>query len=91
MRSLPDLVQDYPSVKLNGFLGLMDPGYDVQRDHKTIIREMGAASVVLLKNQDDILPIRSHRVKEIAIVGSDAGNNLLYVLRIFFYDLSSLT
>lgn len=34
---------------------------------------MGAASNVLLKNDDEILPLDLDRLKSIAIIGSDAG------------------
>lgn len=48
---------------------------DVQGDHKREIRQMGAASTVLLKNEDNILPLSSSQTKRLAILGSDAGPN----------------
>lgn len=38
---------------------------------------MGAASTVLLKNEDNILPLRTTGIKRLAIIGSDAGPNPL--------------
>jgi beta-glucosidase len=37
---------------------------------------MGAASTVLLKNKDNILPLREPSIKKIAVIGSDAGPNI---------------
>lgn len=56
---------------------------DVQSDHKTGIREMGAASTVLLKNEANILPINPAKVKKIAVIGSDAGKNPMYAKHCF--------
>jgi len=44
---------------------------NVQGDHATLIREIGAASTVLLKNVGGILPL--NKPKTIAIVGNGAG------------------
>lgn len=46
---------------------------DVQGNHKIDIRKMGAASVVLLKNADNVLPLNGKRIKKLAVIGSDAG------------------
>ncbi|KAI0424068.1 glycosyl hydrolase family 3 N terminal domain-containing protein [Xylaria sp. FL1042] len=46
---------------------------DVQGDHAELIREMGAKSVVLLKNTDKALPLR--KPVSIAIIGEDAQDN----------------
>jgi beta-glucosidase len=46
---------------------------DVQGTHAELIREIGAASVVLLKNENHILPFQG--VKTMAIIGDDAGPN----------------
>ncbi|KAF7966462.1 hypothetical protein HWV62_38330, partial [Athelia sp. TMB] len=48
---------------------------NVQGNHSVLIREIGAASTVLLKNQNSALPIDFTKVKNLAIVGSDAGPN----------------
>lgn len=45
----------------------------MQGDHKKLIREMGAASNVLLKNSG-VLPLDTKKVKSIALVGSDIKN-----------------
>ncbi|KDQ19728.1 glycoside hydrolase family 3 protein [Botryobasidium botryosum FD-172 SS1] len=44
---------------------------DVQGDHAKLIRQIGAASTVLLKNVGGALPLNKPR--SIAIIGSDAG------------------
>lgn len=56
--------KNYPKVNLNA---------SVQADHKTLIREIGAASTVLLKNTNKTLPLESPST--IAVIGSDAGSN----------------
>ncbi len=59
--------QGYPALNLvNGHV-------NVQDDHKTLIRKIGAASTVLLKNVRGQLPLGN--LKTIALVGSDAGPN----------------
>ena len=44
---------------------------DVQEDHHKLVREMGAASTVLLKNINNALPLNKPR--SIFLAGSDAG------------------
>lgn len=44
---------------------------DVQDDHYKIVREIGAASAVLLKNERGALPLNKPR--SLVLVGSDAG------------------
>jgi len=44
---------------------------DVQHDHHKIVRAMGSASVVLLKNERRALPLR--RPRSLVIIGNDAG------------------
>ncbi|KAI0080033.1 beta-glucosidase [Panus rudis PR-1116 ss-1] len=64
----------YPEVSFNAFHPT-DPAtnqhIDVQDDHWTSSRQIGAASAVLLKNVDNALPLKKPR--SIAIVGNDAG------------------
>ncbi|KAG0141967.1 hypothetical protein CROQUDRAFT_663111 [Cronartium quercuum f. sp. fusiforme G11] len=49
---------------------------NVQAEHYKLIREIGAASTVLLKNVRQSLPLPSpDKLKSIAILGSSAGNN----------------
>lgn len=45
----------------------------MQADHKKLVREMGAASNVLLKNSG-VLPLDTKKVKSVALVGSDIKN-----------------
>ncbi|CZR50174.1 related to beta-glucosidase 1 precursor [Phialocephala subalpina] len=45
---------------------------DVRQDHKKLIREMGAAGVVLLKNTNGTLPLRSQT--NIGVFGNSAGD-----------------
>ena len=42
-------------------------------EHHALARKMAAESVVLLKNEGDLLPIEPSRVKRIAVVGEGAG------------------
>ena len=45
---------------------------DVRDNHAALIRTLGSAGIVLLKNEDDILPL--HRPKVISIFGNSAGD-----------------
>ena len=71
------LHQDSPSyahVSFNAFLPLdeaTNEHIDVQDDHYKLVREMGAASVVLLKNVNSTLPLKKPR--SLFMAGSDAG------------------
>lgn len=53
---------------------------DVRGDHKKLIRELGAAGIVLLKNVNNALPLKAP--KNIGVFGNDAGDltNGLYSL-----------
>lgn len=53
----------------------MGADVNVQGNHKKNIRELGQASVVILRNEKDILPLKEDALKKIAIIGSDAGPN----------------
>ncbi|KAF9024285.1 glycoside hydrolase family 3 protein [Hymenopellis radicata] len=46
-------------------------GNDVQEDHYKLVREMGAASTVLLKNTNNVLPL--NKPQKLVLLGSDAG------------------
>jgi beta-glucosidase-like glycosyl hydrolase len=66
--------ESYPAVNFNAF----DPDDDatnehveVEDDHHILVREMGAASIVLLKNTGGALPLK--RPRNIVLIGSDAG------------------
>ncbi|KAJ7138341.1 beta-glucosidase [Mycena epipterygia] len=48
---------------------------NVQSDHYKLIREIGAASTILLKNTNGTLPLKVQNIKRIGIFGSDAGPN----------------
>ncbi|KAF8575983.1 glycoside hydrolase family 3 protein [Ramaria rubella] len=48
---------------------------NVQGDHYKLIREIGAAGTILLKNTNGALPLNIKNIKRIAIFGSDAGPN----------------
>ncbi|KAF8649775.1 hypothetical protein AX16_005541 [Volvariella volvacea WC 439] len=65
--------QDFPPVNFHAW-NLNDPfnkHVNVQGNHKELIREIGKASTVLLKNQNNVLPLRAPRT--LAIIGSHAG------------------
>ncbi|KAJ6468264.1 glycoside hydrolase superfamily [Mycena sanguinolenta] len=73
---------DYPDVNfsqlteatfLNG--ELVNEHVNVQGDHYKLIREIGAASTILLKNTDGALPLQVKNLKRVGIFGSDAGPN----------------
>ncbi|KZV87575.1 beta glucosidase precursor [Exidia glandulosa HHB12029] len=51
---------------------LVNEHVNVQGNHKAVIREIGAASVVLLKNKGG-LPLSTKKAGRIGIFGSDAG------------------
>jgi beta-glucosidase-like glycosyl hydrolase len=44
---------------------------DVQDNHYKLVREMGAASTVLLKNKNNVLPLKKPR--SLVLIGTDAG------------------
>nr|AFK65507.1 beta glucosidase [Glaciozyma antarctica] len=72
--------KDFPAVNfhqltqdtyLNG--ELVNEHVNVQRDHRKLIREMGAASTVLLKNERKTLPLDAASFARWGFFGSDAG------------------
>ncbi|KAI9316649.1 beta-glucosidase [Dichotomocladium elegans] len=65
--------KNFPETTLSTFNRSAAPFVPVQDDHHTIVRQIGAAGVVLLRN-DGILPLSRH-VSKIALIGSDAGPN----------------
>ncbi|OJT07008.1 hypothetical protein TRAPUB_2138 [Trametes pubescens] len=71
---LLDQDQNYPEVSFNAFFP-NDPAtnghIDVQSDHYKIVREIGAAGSVLLKNTNSALPLKKPR--SVALIGNDAG------------------
>ncbi|ORX36015.1 glycosyl hydrolase family 3 N terminal domain-domain-containing protein [Kockovaella imperatae] len=63
----------YPAVNFDAFRSMQsinNSHVNVQGDHYKLIEEMGAASIVLLKN-DGSLPL--NQPKSIALIGEDAG------------------
>ncbi|KAK8076252.1 hypothetical protein PG994_003524 [Apiospora phragmitis] len=46
---------------------------NVQRDHRNLIRDVAAKSTVLLKNENNALPLKAP--KFLAVIGEDAGPN----------------
>lgn len=65
--------QDYPQVNFDSW-DLNPTRYvDVQGSHGRIIREIGAASTILLKNEKNVLPL--NYAKSLAVIGDDAGDN----------------
>ncbi|KAF9535818.1 beta-glucosidase [Crepidotus variabilis] len=65
--------KNYPAVNFDAWSNTnsFNKHIDVQADHKNLIRTIGAASTVLLKNSKNILPL--NKPKSIAIVGNGAG------------------
>ncbi|CAE6511805.1 unnamed protein product [Rhizoctonia solani] len=63
----------FPDLSFDAFRPLdpINKHIDVQEDHYKIVREMGAASTVLLKNDNQTLPLE--KPISIALIGSDAG------------------
>ncbi|KAJ5604699.1 Beta-glucosidase [Penicillium lagena] len=62
---------EYPKAEL-GWRKINDHR-DVRKNHSAIIRKVGSNSVVLLKNTNNTLPLKSP--KQIAVIGEDAGPN----------------
>ncbi|KAI7902732.1 glycoside hydrolase superfamily [Cokeromyces recurvatus] len=73
MRIVASWYKGFPEVNFDSFRPERSQHVDVQENHKHLIRQMGAASIVLLKNADNILPLTD--AKKLAIIGSDAGPN----------------
>ncbi|KIM73689.1 glycoside hydrolase family 3 protein [Piloderma croceum F 1598] len=74
--------ENYPPVNFdssteNTYLHgqLVNEHVNVQGNHSEIIRTIGSASTILLKNVKNTLPIDFSKLKKITILGSDAGPN----------------
>ena len=65
--------QGYPAVNFDSWTPANGQHVNVQDNHKTLVRKIGAASTVLLKNVCGQLPLGN--LKTIALVGNDAGPN----------------
>jgi beta-glucosidase len=64
----------YEHASINeGAYGTVNEFVDVQRDHASLIRRVGADSIVLLKNEGS-LPLTG-KERNVAILGEDAGSN----------------
>jgi beta-glucosidase len=55
-------------------IGLVNEHVDVRDDHASLIREVGRASTVLLKNTNNALPL-SGEERLVGVFGDDAGSN----------------
>lgn len=65
---------DLPSFSYSFNMGnLSDINRDVRGNHRDLIREIGGASAVLLKNTDNTLPL-SKSIKRISVFGNDAAD-----------------
>ncbi|KDR74106.1 hypothetical protein GALMADRAFT_227804 [Galerina marginata CBS 339.88] len=64
----------FPAVNFNAWSSNsgLNQHVNVQANHKSVIRDIGAASTVLLKNVGNVLPLKAP--KSIGIVGNGAGN-----------------
>lgn len=79
-------VSDYPSVDPSSLyltlenFGLLRPGMptpagrDVRGNHSALIRHMGAAGCVLLKNVNNTLPLKESAIANIGVFGDDAAD-----------------
>ncbi|KAI0348700.1 beta-glucosidase [Trametopsis cervina] len=63
----------FPAVNYNSWNPSQGKHIDVSADHATLIRTIGAASTVLLKNTNGTLPLA--KPKSIGIIGNGAGSN----------------
>ena len=64
----------YENYVVNEGYGLINEHVDVRAGHGNLIRQMGAASTVLLKNTNNVLPLTG-KEKLTAVFGNDAGDN----------------
>ena len=55
-------------------IGQVNEHVDVRADHFQIIREVGRASIVLLKNVNNALPLKGTE-RQVGLFGNDAGSN----------------
>lgn len=58
-----------PDTYIDGVL--VNEHVDVQRDHAELIRQIGAASTVLLKNINSSLPLVATSIQRLGIFGSE--------------------
>lgn len=62
------------AIAMEGY-GVVNQHLDVRGDHANLIRQIGAASVVLLKNTHNALPLKGNE-KLTGVFGEDAGSNI---------------
>ncbi|PRP87808.1 glycoside hydrolase family 3 protein [Planoprotostelium fungivorum] len=68
--------KNFPETNLNSFNRSLSKHVNVAGDHHKIIRQIGAASNVLLKNKNNALPLTyapGERNVKFGVIGSDAG------------------
>ncbi|KAJ1553878.1 hypothetical protein HK405_006635 [Cladochytrium tenue] len=63
----------YVPTNINVWNHTIDGDVNVQGDHADTIREVSAASVVLLKNDKSVLPVTPKKYKKVALIGFGAG------------------
>ena len=64
----------YEHFIVNEGYGLINEHVDVRAEHGNLVRQIGAASTVLLKNTNNALPLTG-KEKLTAVFGNDAGDN----------------
>ena len=67
LRMLTFIMKDRPAV---------DPAYDRARQHE-VARRIAASGVVLMKNEDEALPLTAKKYQKIAVVGGYADDPLI--------------
>ncbi|SCZ97932.1 BZ3500_MvSof-1268-A1-R1_Chr7-3g09643 [Microbotryum saponariae] len=73
--------KDYPDINFSAFTldtydsnrRLVNSHVNVSSDHNKLVREIGAASNILLKNVANALPLKAGQLKSVGIFGADAG------------------
>ncbi|SGY55053.1 BQ5605_C006g03956 [Microbotryum silenes-dioicae] len=73
--------KDYPDINFSAFTldtydsncCLINSHVNVSSDHNKLVREIGAASNILLKNIANALPLKASHLKSVGIFGADAG------------------
>ncbi|CAO3595858.1 unnamed protein product [Absidia cylindrospora] len=68
--------KNFPKTTLDSFNPTPKGSVNVEANHKELVREMGAAFVVLLSNEKNILPL-TKADRSISIIGSDAVSDPL--------------
>ncbi|CAG8060080.1 unnamed protein product [Penicillium olsonii] len=96
--------EDYPTIDPSSYAvseatyGLLSPGAstqegrDVRGNHSSLIRDMGAAGTVMLKNVNNTLPLKTPKI--IGVFGNDApdvSSGLLYPNKVDGFEMGTLT